>query len=149
MKVVYDLSSALAANPERVTKAQAMTLNNDKPFLGLRGVHGLFASSDWWSNLAKGLIATEVRTGTIERLFFAGQDARWGDEVNSFSMRADDGSVVDESIVVNDKAHRRLFHVGARIQLRYALDELKMQPAYNAGVNYARVLLEVAVSPGT
>lgn len=147
MKVVYALALELATNPERVSKTQAMTLNANKPFLGLRGAHGLFASPDWWTNLSKGLIATEVRAGTIEKLSFAGQDARWGEEVNSFSMRADDGALADESIVVNAKSDRRLFKVGACVQLRYALDELKKQPGSNGAVNYARVLLEVSVSP--
>jgi hypothetical protein len=37
-------------------------------------------------------------TGNIERTYFAGQESRPDDQVNSFILRLADGSTVDESI---------------------------------------------------
>ncbi|OWQ47542.1 hypothetical protein CDL60_08950 [Roseateles noduli] len=147
MRVVYSLAIDLAANPERVAKTQALTMNADKPLLGLRGAHGLFASPEWWSNIDSGSIRSETLYGTIEGLHFAGQDARWGDQVNTFSMRLADGTLINEGIVVNEKSYRRLFRVGTEMRIRYALEELKRQPATEGGVNYIKILLEIAVNP--
>jgi len=149
MKLVYDLRSDLDKNPERVKQAQAMTLNSEKPLLGLKGSHGLFASAEWWNNIETGKIPKKTITGKIEEMFFAGQDSRWGDQVNSFTLRLPDGSHVSESIYTNQKADRRLFRVGAVVCFTYVFDELKKQPSRDGAVNYAQIVLEVAISSTT
>lgn len=146
MKQVYDLAKALEKDPEQVRLTQALTLDVSRPLLGLRGNLGLFGSSEWWANIKSGRMKTRSCSGAIERTYFAGQDSRWGDQINSFRLRLDDGTVVDESIYVLVRADTKLFVAGARASMTYALDELKQQPGENGGTNYLEIMLEMAVS---
>jgi hypothetical protein len=148
IRVVYTLKDKLRAEPEYVAQVQAMTLNEEKPLLGLKGTHGLFGSDAWWESINSGRIKTKAIAGTITELFFAGQDSRWGDQVNSFWLKLRDGSLLQESIYANQKADRRLFVVGATVLAAYAFDELKKQPAADGSTNYSKTLLEMAVSLG-
>lgn len=143
MKPVYTLAEALAQDPARTAKTQALTLDPSKPYMGLRGRHGLFASDEWWESIKAGRLQTQTLTGRIERTYFAGQDSRRGDQVNSFTLRLADGSTVDESIYTHRKHDIKLFVPGATVTMVYALDELKAQPAADGGVNVARTVLEV------
>lgn len=145
MKPVYTLAEALAKDPSRVAKTQALTRDSSRPHMGLKGSHGLFASEAWWESIEARRLQTQIVTGSIERTYFAGQDSRRGDQVNSFTLRLADGSTVDESIYTNHKQDTRLFVPGAMVTMVYVLDELKAQPAVDGGVNYARTVLEVAV----
>jgi len=51
----------------------------------------------------------------------------------------------DVGIYVNDKIDVPLVRVGCRVELVYALDELKKQSASN-GVNHTKMAMEMAVS---
>jgi hypothetical protein len=146
MKPVYTLAGALAKDPARVAKTQALTLDSSRPHMGLKGSHGLFASEAWWESIEARRIRTQTLTGIIERTYFAGQDSRRGDQVNSFTLRLADGSTVDESIYANHKQDIKRFVPGATVTMVYALDELKAQPAVDGSVNVARTVLEVAIS---
>ncbi|OEZ51371.1 hypothetical protein JAB1_04670 [Janthinobacterium sp. MP5059B] len=146
MKCVYTLAEALAKDPSRVAKIQALTLDSARPHMGLKGSHGLFASAAWWKSIEAKRLPTQTLTGSIERTYFAGQDSRRGDQVNSFTLRLADGSAVDESIYMNDKQDIKLFVPGAMLTMVYVLDELKAQPGADGGVNVARIVLEVAIS---
>ncbi|PIF09165.1 hypothetical protein [Janthinobacterium sp. 13] len=146
MKPVYTLAEALAKDPGRVTKTQALTLDSARPHMGLKGRHGLFASVAWWESIEAKRLPTQTVTGIIECTYFAGQDSRRGDQVNSVTLRLADGSTVDESIYINHKQDISLFVPGAMVTMVYALDELKAQPAADGGVNVARIVLEVAIS---
>jgi hypothetical protein len=148
MRVVYTLRDKLRADPGYVAQVQAMTLNAERPLLGLKGKHGLFGSDAWWESIREGRIKTKVISGVITELFFAGQDSRWGDQVNSFWLKLDDGSTLQEGIYATQKADRRLFVVGATVACAHALDELKKQPGPGGTTNYAEASLEVAVSVG-
>ncbi len=145
MKTVYTLAESLAQDPGRVAKTQSLTLDSSRPHMGLKGRHGLFASAAWWESINAGRIQTQTVTGSIERTYFAGQDSRRGDQVNSFTLRLADGSTVEESIYTHRRQDIELFVAGATVTMVYALDELKAQPAADGGVNYARSVLEVAV----
>ena len=145
MKTVYTLADALAEDPGRVAKTQALTLDSSRPRMGLKGSHGLFASVAWWQNIAARRLQTQTLTGCIERTYFAGQDSRRGDQVNSFTLRLADGSTADESIYTHHKHDIKLFVPGATVTMTYALDELKARAA-DGGVDYARIVLEVSVS---
>lgn len=148
MKVVYALRDDLKSKPDYVAEVQALTLNREKPLVGLKGTHGLYASDEWWESIRSGRIETKVVSGTIHELFFAGQDSRWGDQVNSFRLKLNDGRTVEESIYANQKSDRRLFVVGATVFIAYVLEELKSQPAPDGSVNYVESVLEVAISVG-
>jgi len=89
---VYTLTEALAQDPARVARTQSLTLDRAKPLMGLKGRHGLFASDAWWASIKAGRIQTQTVTGSIERTYFAGQDSRRSDQVNSFSLRLAGGS---------------------------------------------------------
>jgi hypothetical protein len=145
-KLVWELAEHLRINPDRVSQTQSLTLDKGRPLMGLRGAAGLYGSADWWAGVASGRIPTVNRVGTITKLVFAGQDARWGNEVNSFEMTLDDGTVVLESIRASSKGDRCLFKVGATVSAKYALDELKKQPGPDGGVNRLAMLLEMKVS---
>lgn len=146
MKIVYSLRDELRENPQLVAQVQALTLNRQKPDMGLKGAHGLYGSDDWWQSIAAGRIKTQVTSGTITELFFAGQDSRWGDEVNSFRMRLEDGSIVEDSIYPTLKSERRLFVVGAVVSVVHAFDKMKQQPRFFGRPNYLKILLEMAIS---
>lgn len=140
---VYTLAVALAQDPARVAKTQSLTLDSAEPHMGLKGRHDLFASDAWWDSIKAGRLQTQTVTGSIERTYFAGQDSRRGDQVNSFTLRLADGSTVDENIYMHRKQNIALFVPGATVTMVYALDELKAQPAADGGVNVARTVLEV------
>lgn len=142
MKPVYTLAEALAQDPARIVKMQFLTLDSTRPHMGLKGSHGLFASDDWWESIKAGRITTRTVTGRIERTYFAGQDSRRGYQVNSFTLRLEDGSTFDESIYTHSKHDIKLFVPGAMVTMVYALDELKEQPAADGSVNVARIVLE-------
>ncbi|SFM22845.1 hypothetical protein SAMN04487963_1811 [Marinobacter zhejiangensis] len=146
MKRVYDLAEALRRNPEHIKAAQEMTLNVNKPLLGLKGRHGLFGSDQWWESIRSGHLAVKTVSGVIQEMAFAGQDARWGNQSNSFKLKLEDGSVLLESMYAHEKADRKLFRPGATVVIAYVLDELKNQPAQDGGVNYAESVLDMLVS---
>lgn len=148
MKTVYELKDKLKTDNEYVKTVQKLTLDDSRPLLGLKGAHGLFGSDEWWENIKNGVIKSESISGVIEECFFAGQDARWGDEVNSFILRLDNGSKLEESIYTKDKNNKKLFVPGAVVAIVYVFDELKKQPAQDGDINYSRTVLEVAVSEG-
>ena len=148
MQPIYTLAAALAQDPSRIAKAQSLTLDSSRPRMGLKGRHGLFASDEWWASIKAGRIPTQTVTGSIERTYFAGQDSRRGDQVNSFTLRLQDGSTCNESIYTHRKQDVKLFVAGATVTMVYALDELKAQPAADGSVNVARIVLEgYCVSP--
>lgn len=144
-KRVYELVTELAANPARVAKAQALTLNADKPLMGLLGDHGLFGSKEWWQSIDEGRIEVRVYKGTITRLYVAGQDAD-EDQGKDFEYLCDDESVRRASCVAHNDVDLALYREGATVALAYALDKLKKQPAKDGGVNLTEILLEVVIA---
>jgi len=147
MKVVYELRRELAEDPDHVVQVQALTLNKDKPLLGLMGTCGLFGSERWWKSVEKGKIRKKVVSGVISELVFAGQDSRWGNQVNSFKLAGSQSTSQLMSIEVQEKEDRELFCVGARVEAIFVLDELKDSPRFPFGTkNFSEILLEMAVS---
>lgn len=144
MKPVYDLARDLEANPGRVAAAQALTLDAAKPLMGLSGTHGLFGSEAWWESIRQGRMPLEFVAGVVARAYVAGQ----GDSGpnNTVDLVLDDGSTRAVGIYVNDRRDAALFRPGCRVELVYALDELKRQPAPDGSVNCSKVALEMAVS---
>lgn len=144
-KVVYRLEQDLAANPQRVAKTQALTQDTSRPNMGLNGEHGLFASKEWWQSIDERRIEVRIYTGTIQRLYLAGQDSD-EDATNDFEYLCNDGKTRSATCVVNDDRDLGLYRVGATVFMTYALDILKKQPAKDGGTNYAEILLEVMVA---
>ncbi len=144
MKRVYQLSDELKNDPKQIHLAQALTLNASKPIMGLKGTHGLFGSPEWWSSIEQRKMPLLFVSGIIRRVYVAGQDG--GDENNGIILLLEDGSLRDVGIYVNDKSDIPLFRVGCRVEIVYALDELKKQPAQDGRINHSKIVLEMAVS---
>lgn len=145
-KLVYDIKRDLAANPGRIAKAQALTMDSSRPNMGLSGEDGLFASQEWWQSISDGRIEVRVYRGTIQRLYVAGQDSDdEAAEIRDFEYRCDDGTVRRATCLANEQANLELYRLGANVALAYALNRLKKQPAKDGGVNFAEVLLEIAI----
>ena len=145
MKQVYLLSEELKRKPEYITLVQTLTLNKSRPLMGLKGTYGLYGSQEWWDNIERKIIPLRFISGIIKRTYVAGQDPSPID--NCFSMILDNGSLHEEGIEdFIRKEDKKLFRIGSRVEIVYALDEMKEQPAPDGGVNYADVILEVAVS---
>ncbi|PAU56072.1 hypothetical protein BZL41_20230 [Pseudomonas sp. PIC25] len=143
LQMVYQLSTELAKDPEQIRLVQSLTIDPSRPFIGLKGTYGLFGSSEWWENIKNRILPTCHVSGVIKRLFVSGQEK--DSENNAFELLLDDGSRYIESIYSNTVAGRSLFKVGNKVEIIYALDELKMQPAVSGGVNYSKIVLEMAV----
>ncbi|MDR5777798.1 MULTISPECIES: hypothetical protein [unclassified Caballeronia] len=144
MKRVFCLEDALRENPRRVQITQALTLNAEKPLMGLRGTLGLFGSPEWWSSIREGRMPLLYQIGVIQRAYVAGQDPSAFN--NTIDLKLGDGSVHMTGIYLNNKADVKWFCPGHRVGIVYALDELKQQPAADGGVNFTKVALEMAVS---
>lgn len=144
MTRVYWLTRSLEEDPKHVEIVRALTLNRQKPFMGLKGTMGLFASSEWWNNINQGVMPLKFVSGTVVKVYEAGQD-RTG-RPNNVQLKTSDGTLEDVGIYLNDKKDARLFRVGVHVELVYALDELKSQPDRNGGTAYSEVALEMAVS---
>lgn len=144
MKRVYLLFEELKHDQQRVKLAQQLTLDSSRPLMGLKGTHGLFASEEWWDSIRDKKIPLEFISGVIKRAYIAGQD---DDGVNNtVDLAQKDGAVVSVGIYTNNIKDVDLFKPGSTVNVVYALDELKKQPARDGGVNYSRVALEMAVS---
>jgi hypothetical protein len=144
MKRVFQLEDRLREDPVQVQLAQALTLNPLRPRMGLRGTYGLFGSAEWWASIRERRMPLLYLTGVVQRAYVAGQDESASN--NTIDLKLDDGSVVMTGIYVNNEADVALFRPGCRVGIVYALDELKMQPASDGGVNYLEIELEMAVS---
>jgi len=143
MKLVYQLAVDLQNDPEHVASAQALTLDESRPYLGLKGTYGLFGSEQWLSNLRNGVMATKYVVGIITSVYTAGQDSTDEDPPNAFDLLTDDGTETSDSFYANDEADLALFKVGARVEALYALDPLK----YSHGERrYSETTVEMAVS---
>ena len=141
---MYLLSEELKNDQERVISAQELTLDSSRPLMGLKGAHGLFASDEWWGSIQEKKIPLLFVSGVITRVYVAGQDE--GDINNTVDLVTEDGSVTSVGIYTNNIDDVSLFNTGCRVEIVYALDELKRQPARDGGVNYSKVALEMAVS---
>ena len=144
MKSVYRLEVDLAADPEHIALAQALTLNTLKPQMGLSGRYGLFGSEEWWASIKSGKMPLEYVSGIITRAYRAGQDSSGAN--NTIDLASEDGSVQTVGIYVNKARDAQLFQPGFAATIVYALDELKPQAAINACAPYSRVALEMAVA---
>lgn len=144
MKLVYSLSEHLEKNPRMVALAQNLTLDKSRPLMGLRGACGLFASTEWWSNINQGKLLLRRFSGIIVDSYVSGQDSSLYN--NTIDLLSEDGVLHSCGIYVNDPADADLFKVDRSAEIVYALDELKLQPAEDGGINYLEIALEMAVS---
>ncbi|ARU54289.1 hypothetical protein OLMES_0182 [Oleiphilus messinensis] len=144
LKMVYSLAEDLKKNPDRIRLAHELTLDSSKPRMGLKGSHGLFASNEWWNSIREGKIPITIISGVITQAYVSGQDSI--EDNNTVDLRLSDGTTETIGIYSNKKEDISLFKKGCMVQVAYALDELKRQPARNGRINYSKVALELAIS---
>lgn len=144
MKLVFQLSEELKGDPKKVALVHRLTLDAARPLLGLNGKLGLYGTPEWWSNIERGVLPTRHVSGVIARMYVSGQDG--GGVPDTFDLVMSDGSKRMESCYVNARGDYTYFRVGHRVDVLYALDELKSQPSPKGGVNYSYIVLEMAVS---
>jgi hypothetical protein len=140
---VYELSEELRRDPEQVKLAHALTLDPNKPYMGLKGNFGLFGSSEWWSNIRDGIIPTKRVSGIIQRVYVTGQDATTFP--NTFDMITNEGCTRVEGIYVNNHEDIQKFKRGAAVDFVYAMDELKASSSQGEK-NYSNIVLEMSIS---
>lgn len=143
MRVVYTLREELARDPSYVREVQAMSLNEDKPEMGLSARPGLFGSEGWWRKVESGAIPQRKYVGLIIRLYSAGMDSD-RTKPNSFWMKTDEGADYSYSIMANDPSHKSLYTVGRRIEITTVLLELKRQAAL-LRPDYSEQPLEISI----
>lgn len=146
MKMVYDLKERLKVDTKYVELVQALTLNPDKPFSGLKGSLGLFGSHELWDSIEKGMMPVFVIKGSVLRAYVAGKDRNINTPNDMIEILLEDGSTSHNGIYTNDKSDARLFLPSAKVVIVYVLDELKKQPARDGSVNYSHIALKMAVS---
>jgi len=118
---IYTLEKELESDPTRVELAQKLTLDDSKPFMGLKGTYGLFASDKWWRNFHKNKIPKVIYSGVIEGIHFSGMH----NESKSFSLRLDDGGIYKYSLVADQKSGLKLYREGVRLQVVTFIEKMK------------------------
>lgn len=142
---VYTLTEELNADPRQLELAQALTLNPNKPSMGLKGTFGLFGSPQWWDSINRGKMPLRFIHGTIASLSEAGQDSKTGIN-NTMILELPNGTKEPVGIYINNKKQAKLFQLGSTVLMVKALDEYK-RPSRD--FPDAGITLEVAVSrPG-
>lgn len=144
-KRVYWLSEELANDPERLAQTRELTQDLSRPFMGLAGKHGLFATDSWWQAVNSGRIPTRRVAGVITRAYRAGQDN--SGPANTVGVTTSDGSSETIGIYVNHKSDRGYFSPGNFVEIIYALDDCKPQP--DGRTEQAEIALEVVVVVNT
>ncbi|OFZ70813.1 MAG: hypothetical protein A2Z01_04635 [Betaproteobacteria bacterium RBG_16_58_11] len=144
MTLVYQLSKELEDDPEQVALAQALSRDQSRPLMGLKGSHGLFGSQEWWNSIKSGTMPLRYVSGVIKRMYVSGQERDVPE--NTFDLITSEGATKTESCYANAKDDCDLYRVGRRVDIVYALDELKVQPASDGGINLSEIVLEMAVS---
>ncbi len=144
MKRVYWLSEELELDPSRVSLTHALTQDRSRPNMGLNGRYGLFATREWWNNINQEKMPLKFVSGTIIEAYEAGQDICGLN--NTVDLKLKDGTIESVGIYANNDQDIELFSPGSKVEMVYALDELKQQPGVGGDIAYSKVALEVVVS---
>ncbi|MET3391545.1 hypothetical protein [Variovorax atrisoli] len=121
---VYTLTTELESDPRQVELAQALTLNPDKPRMGLKGTYGLFGSPQWWDSINRRKMPLRFISGTIVEVYEAGQDSKTGQN-NEMVLDLSLGGRESFGIYTNNKKQVKLFCPGVTVLMVDALDEYK------------------------
>jgi hypothetical protein len=141
VKTIYQLRE----DRDRIARTQAASLSA-KP-LGLKPVNGLFASDEWWRNVDTGVIPVLRYAGTITRLFRSGMH----NESECFEITSWDGQTFQYDRTALHRKDRKLYKVGAYVELAFVRQELKQPVLTTTGDIYdthARCLIEVRITEG-
>jgi hypothetical protein len=138
MKTVYHLRK----DTGHIAHVQSASLSPKAS--GLKATRGLFGSEEWWQNIKSGLIPQSRKTGTITRLFRAGMH----NESQCFEMVCLDGERFEYNCIAANREYRRLYKIGAHVELTFVENELKQPILYTDGRiadTHSRSLIEVRI----
>lgn len=121
MLQIYALEVAHQDDPSKVELAQKLTLDKDRPQMGLAGIYGLFGSPDWWTNLNAGRIPITEYTGIIETVQFSGMH----NESRSFTLRLTNGGRYTYTCVANQKRDLKRYRQGRKVTVIAFTEKLK------------------------
>ena len=121
METIFSLEQKLIDNPELVTDAQNLTLDESKPNFGLKGEYGLYGSEKWLESLNTGKMEIRTYSGKISSIKSSGMH----NEGKSFTILLNDGGSYSYSCVANEKAHLKLYKVGSKLKVTTYFEKLK------------------------
>lgn len=98
-------------------------MDQSQPLAGLSPRLGLFATPEWWSNIANGKIHTREIRGKITALWHEGQDSNNGP--NTIEIITEKGEIFSDGVEFDSKAARRNCFTGAKVAMTYAVCERK------------------------
>lgn len=144
LRLIYTLEEALNHDVELIKKTQALTLDDSKPMMGLRGAYGLYGSVEWWNNIKNGVMPLLYMNGRISDIYASGQDT--GTVPDTCDLITESGEVHSLSFYANDSVNEKMYKIGKMVNLVYALDPLKKEMFDEKGdLVYGMELLELAV----
>ena len=121
MKTIFLLERYLKDRPDVIKDAQELTLNKEKPSMGLSGKHGLYASDEWWESLNNGIFETKTYEGKISTIKFEGMN----NEGKSFTLQLKNGGTYKYSCRINSKKDISLYKEGKTLRVTTYLERLK------------------------
>lgn len=121
MKKMYSLEVEHEDRPGQVEQAQKLSLDKSKPHLGLKGVYGLYGSSEWWENIYRGKVPSKVYQGIIKDIHFTGMH----NEAEGFTLALDDGGSYSYTCVANRRRNMKHCKVGKRLKVTTFVEVLK------------------------
>lgn len=123
LTLTYSLKEFANINLNEIQKIRELSLDNNRPFLGMKPDKGLYVSPEWWDNIDKGIIPSYFTTGTIIKTYHAGQDNLGFD--NSFIYQTNTGILLKESMYYLNQKDKFLFEIGKKVVIFYATLEYK------------------------
>lgn len=142
LELVYEFSEDITNNLDMIRDTHKLTLDDSRPFMGLRGDKGLFATQEWWDNIHAKVIPSEIRSGVITKTYTAGMEKSAQD--NSFQYIDEEGNSHDESIYTLDENKSKLFKIDHLIVIYYAYDEMKASTTEDP--DFCLTVIEMAIS---
>ena len=142
LELVYEFYKDLSNSTDMIRNTHQLTLDKSRPYMGLKGDKGLFATKEWWDNINEKNIPSEVKSGVIVRTYNAGMEN--STKPNSFTYIDKEGNRHDESIYLLDSHNYELFNIDHYVVIFYAYDEMKSSTIENP--DYCPAVIEMAVS---
>ncbi len=121
LTTVFSLEQKLRDEPSLIELTQKLTLNKDKPQMGLKGNLGLYGSSEWWSNIRSGVIPRKTYEGVIDNIHMSGMH----NESKSFTVSLSGGGSYTYTCAANRKKDLTLYKAGAAIKVTAFQEQMK------------------------
>jgi hypothetical protein len=121
MTSVYRLSE----DKRQISLVQKATLTTEE--FGIEPTHGLFGSTEWWSNIASGFLAVHRVRGVIERVFMGSMN-----DWPMCTVLEENGTRSNWTREMLDPSFDRFYRSGAQIEIDY-VDQSSRLAGWSAG----------------